>query len=155
MRPLDLYALVTTPHAAAARDFYVGVLGFEIGFESAWFVWLRSPPGPDGRSFSLAFMTPDHPSRPPGPEAFDGRGLILTLQVEDAAAARADVPADAVIYDLADEPWGQRRFMLRDPAGLRIDVVEQTAPADGYWDAYPGPVAAVRASDAGGSPARD
>jgi uncharacterized glyoxalase superfamily protein PhnB len=64
--------------------------------------------------------------------------MILTVQVEDAAEAHAKaVAAGAVaIYGPADEPWGQRRFMLRDPAGVMIDVVEQIQPAEGYWARY-------------------
>ena len=31
-------------------------------------------------------------------------------------------------YPLRDEPFGQRRFGLFDPAGVWIDVVEQIEP---------------------------
>jgi len=31
-------------------------------------------------------MASDHPSKPPGPETFNGKGMFLTVQVEDAAA---------------------------------------------------------------------
>ena len=41
-----------------------------------------------------------------------------------------------MFYDLADEPWGQRRFTLTDPSGVIVDVVEQTQPAEGWWDRY-------------------
>jgi hypothetical protein len=37
---------------------------------------------------------------------------------------------------LRDEPFGQRRFGLFDPAGVWIDVVEQIEPAAGWWDQY-------------------
>jgi hypothetical protein len=40
------------------------------------------------------------------------------------------------VHELADEPWGQRRFMTRDPSGILFDVVEQTEPATGFWDKY-------------------
>lgn len=36
-------------------------------------------------------------------------------------------------------PWGQRRFMVRDRAGVLIDVVEQTEPAAGFWERYAAP----------------
>jgi hypothetical protein len=38
----------------------------------------------------------------------------------------------------ATEPWGQRRFMLRDPSGIRVHVVEQIEPVSGFWDKYVG-----------------
>ena len=37
---------------------------------------------------------------------------------------------------LRDEPFGQRRFGLFDPAGVWLDVVEQIEPAAGWWDRY-------------------
>jgi uncharacterized glyoxalase superfamily protein PhnB len=42
----------------------------------------------------------------------------------------------AVAYPLQNEPWGQRRFGVRDPASMWVDVVEQREPALGYWDKY-------------------
>lgn len=136
MIALDVYALITAADIAAQRDFYVRHFGATVMFEADWFVLLALPVTDGTRS--LAFMTPDHPSRPPGPEPFDGKGMIVTVQVADAAAAfaRAELDGAPVSHALADEPWGQRRFMLRDPAGVLIDVVEQTEPAAGFWERY-------------------
>jgi len=132
---LGVYPLITTTELQATRDFYVGNFGFAVVFEASWVVMLSA--GDDG-SISLGLMTPDHPSRPPGPETFDGHGVIVTVQVADAAEAFARLRSqDApIVYDLHDEPWGQRRFMMRDPAGMLVDVVEQTEPAAGFWDRY-------------------
>ena len=67
MRLQDLYAVIVTDRHAECRDFYVRWLGFRVVFEASWFVYLAA----DGvRPFAVAFMAPDHPSRPPGPEAF-------------------------------------------------------------------------------------
>lgn len=142
-RLLSAYPLITTPQLFACRDFYVRHFGFEVGFEASWFVWLTKPAAEGG--VALAFMHPDHPSMPPGPEAFDGRGLLLTLQVDDAAAEAARLAAAgvAIAYPLAVEPWGQRRFQVIDPAGLVLDVVEQVEPEAGFWARYPAPGAAA------------
>ena len=132
-----VYPLVTTNALAATRDFYVRHFGFAVGFEASWFVWLARRDD-SGGEIALAFMTPDHPSRPPGPESFDGKGLILTFQVPDAAAEAARLRAEgvALAYPPTDEPWGQRRFQVVDPAGMTLDIVEQTEPRPGYWDRY-------------------
>ena len=42
----------------------------------------------------------------------------------------------SIALALRDEPWGQRRFGLVDPAGMWVDVVEQIEPEAGWWDAY-------------------
>jgi len=107
-------------------------------FEASWFLLVAAP---GGRGSTIAFMHGGHPSAPPGPEAFSGQGVIWTIQVEDAAAAyeaacRANL---AIHHELTDEPWGQRRFMLSDPAGLLLDVVEQTSPEPEFWERYAGP----------------
>jgi uncharacterized glyoxalase superfamily protein PhnB len=69
---------------------------------------------------------------------FGGEGAFLTLQVADAAEELERLRARGIVpeYGLRDEPWGQRRFGLRDPAGVLLDVVEQIDPAPGYWEQY-------------------
>lgn len=39
-------------------------------------------------------------------------------------------------FSLRDEPFGQRRFGLFDPAGVWIDVVEQIGHQPGWWDKH-------------------
>jgi catechol 2,3-dioxygenase-like lactoylglutathione lyase family enzyme len=127
--------IIVTDLLAACRDFYVRRLGFTVGFESSWIIYLTADDG----SASVAFMAPDHPSAPPGPEPYAGRGICFELQVEDATAALETLTANGleVGYPLTDEPFGQRRLGFHDPAGVWIDVVEQIDPAPGFWDRYP------------------
>lgn len=136
MQMLDVYCLFTTPDIVAQREFYRTHFSAKVVFEASWVLLLSIPAGEGERS--LMFMTPDHPGTAPGPEPFDGRGVIVTVQVADAAAAHKALAATGapITYPLTVEPWGQRRFMVRDPAGILIDVVEQTEPAAGYWDRY-------------------
>ena len=134
MRFADRYPIIVTPRKNECRDFWSRCLGFQVGFDSQWFTWLTAEDG----SASIAFMTPGHPSAPPGPEAFTGLGMCFELQVDDADAAHAELLAAgvAVEYPLTSEAFGQRRFGFHDPAGLWIDVVQQIEPAAGYWDRY-------------------
>jgi catechol 2,3-dioxygenase-like lactoylglutathione lyase family enzyme len=134
MRFVDRYPIILTPKLREARDFWVAHLGFAVAFEATWFVLLAAGDG----SASLAFMSPDHPSAPPGPEPYAGVGACFELQVEDARAAYAEAVAAGlpVGLPLTDEPFGQRRFGFRDPAGLWVDVVEQIEPTAGFWDRY-------------------
>ena len=131
---LDSYPLITTTALRKTRDFYLRHFDMTVLFEASWVVMLSAG---DGR-ICLGLMSPDHPSRPPGPEPFNGQGMIITLQVADAADAHARIKDSGapVVYDLHSEPWGQKRFMLRDPSGTLIDVVEQIEPTPGFWDKY-------------------
>ncbi len=128
------YPVVVTNKLSDCRDFYGKHFGFQVVFEASWFVYLASESGDCG----IAFMAPDHPSSPPGPEPFTGNGVFLTFQVADAAAEfeRFSAEGAAIAYPLKSEVWGQRRFGLIDPAGMWLDVVEQIDPQAGFWDKY-------------------
>ncbi|KXO75856.1 VOC family protein [Brucella anthropi] len=130
----DRYPIVVTGKKDEARDFWVKHLGFEVVFDSSWFCLLVA----EGNSASIAFMTPDHPSAPPGPESFSGTGLCFEMEVADAKAAYDELTVKGlpVTYPLTDEPFGQRRFGFADPSGLWVDIVEQIAPQEGFWDKY-------------------
>lgn len=135
MAALTAYPLITVQDLKASRDFYLTHFGMGIVFEASWVVLLSSTT--DG-AICLGLMSADHPSHPPGPDVFDGRGMIMTLQVETVSDvyARLERSGVPIVHPLTDEPWGQRRFMTRDPSGVLVDVVEQIAPAPGYWDKY-------------------
>ena len=83
MSNLDTYPLITVKRLGESRDFFVKYFGMSLVFEASWVVMLARK---EGGPIVLGLMTADHPSNPPGPETFDGRGMILTFQVEDAAA---------------------------------------------------------------------
>ena len=128
------YPIVVTDKLQECRDFYARFFGLSVIFEASWIVVLSR----DGEAPAVAFMHPEHPSTPPHPAPFRGDGMFLTLQVEDAAAEYSRVTAAGLscALELRDEPWGQRRFAAVDPAGMWVDVVEQTEPAPGWWDEY-------------------
>ncbi|MDP3852089.1 VOC family protein [Phenylobacterium sp.] len=132
MRFVDRYPIIVTPLFSECRDFWRTHLGFEVVFEATWFVLLQA----DGAT--LAFMSPDHPSAPPGPEPFSGKGMCFELQVEDATLAYETCRSRGLAgdYPLTEEPFGQRRFGFFDPSGLWVDIIEQIEPAQGFWDRY-------------------
>src|SRR6185295_11738401 len=100
MRLADRYPIIVTPKMKDCARFYVKYLGFTAAFETTWFTLLT---GEDGTA-ALAFMTPDHPSAPPGPETFGGKGMCFELQVEDARAAHDECKARGlpITYPLTD-----------------------------------------------------
>jgi predicted enzyme related to lactoylglutathione lyase len=132
---IDTYPLFTVARLAESRDFFLQCFDMRVVFEASWVVMLSHR---DDGSISLGLMASDHPSSPPGPEIFEGQGIIWTVQVDDAATLHARLTAKGVPipHPLTDAPWGQRRFMVRDPSGVLVDVVEQIEPAPGFWDPY-------------------
>ena len=112
----------------AARDFYTRVLGFS-----------AAPARDDGyiplhrgaarlALNARAALPPDHPIQAAPGERL-GRGIELVLEVDDVAAAYAQVQAAGwpLAAPLAPRPWGLADFRVIDPAGYYVRVTE--APA--------------------------
>lgn len=130
-----MYPVVITTNIKSTKEFYTKWFGYSIVFQSSWFILLSSP---GENSSMIAFMDEIHPSTPPSPKAAKGDGLFLTIDVADSKAL-FDVLKKAkaeFAYGLREEPWGQRRFALKDPNGIWIDIVEQIQPKEGWWDEY-------------------
>src|SRR5687767_7625349 len=104
MQVQSAYPVIVTHAIGACRDFYVRHFGFEVVFESSWFIYLAASGNP---ALGVAFMSPDHPSQPPGPEQFSGQGMFFTLQVADATSEFEKIRAIGarISYPLRDEPW--------------------------------------------------
>lgn len=103
---------IESPDFEAARAFYTGVLGLEegtfgggyIGFGSDQAQVVLGPPGVEP-------MLPD-------------MGVDVGSRVAvDAACAEAVRAGHEVLYGPVDEPWGVRRFFVRDPHGVVISVL--------------------------------
>ena len=119
---------VHTEDVAAVRAFYVDVLGFTVEFELDWFVSLRQP----GHDLEVCVVHRDHALG----EDLAGpvRGVVFAFLVDDVDAEHARLRDLGVVVDVPprDEPWGQRRLLLRDPAGTGIEIVQATVP-DPAW----------------------
>mgnify|MGYP001802806451 CR=1 FL=1 len=53
-------------------------------------------------------------------------GIVLSFEVADAKAAYAKAQQQEldIHFELKEESWQQIHFMIRDPAGLILDIVE-------------------------------
>jgi catechol 2,3-dioxygenase-like lactoylglutathione lyase family enzyme len=101
-----------SPDFDTTRAFYTGVLGLEEGQFGGGYIGFGS-----GRT-QVVFA-------PPGVEpALPDMGVdVGTWAAVDAAHARALAAGHEVIYGPVDEPWGVRRFFVRDPHGVVISVL--------------------------------
>ena len=100
-----------------SREFYVGVLGFKVAMDLGWVVTFASPTNPTAQ---ITIIRDDGSSRVV-PQ--------VTVEVEDVDAVHAEAVrrgAD-VVYPLTNEHWGVRRFFLRDPNGVVVNVMRHSA----------------------------
>jgi catechol 2,3-dioxygenase-like lactoylglutathione lyase family enzyme len=96
-----------------SREFYTGVLGFEVAMDMGWIVTLASP---DVSSAQITLF-PKSEASSPSPE--------ITVEVDDVDVAYDVVMRGGheVVYPLTDEEWGVRRFFVRDPGGVIVNVM--------------------------------
>jgi uncharacterized glyoxalase superfamily protein PhnB len=95
-----------------SRDFY-GLLGFEEVMNLGWVMTLASPSNPTAQ---VTLMSHDK-SAPVVPD--------MSVEVDDVDAAYVamrQIGAE-VVHPLQDEEWGVRRFFVRDPNGVVVNVV--------------------------------
>lgn len=121
---MKIWAGIITDKVEASKDFYVRLFGAEVVYEGegGWFVLLRL-----GES-ELGFMRPGLPSQAPiFRSAFGGQGIWLTFEVADAEGELQRLRALGVPIEmtLRDEPWGDRHFVIRDPNGIGVDIVQR------------------------------
>lgn len=118
-----IYPLVISKELAQTADFYVKYFGFEKVFAQDWYIHLVHESGAE-----LAFMAPNVDTQPKELHAaFSGKGMVYSFEVDDAAAeyARLTKAGAPIILELKTEPWGQTHFILKDPSGVYVDVVQQ------------------------------
>ena len=100
--------------------FYRRVLGLDVVVDHGWYAEL----GVGGRTM-LAVVASGHETVPPEAVA-PARGLLVTFEVEDAAAV-ADIAVEIgcpIRWPLTVE-LGQRHVMVTDPDGTIVDIVER------------------------------
>ncbi|MFE1597096.1 VOC family protein [Nocardia sp. NPDC058705] len=131
MKLSSFYPVLATTRIAESRDFYTSWFGFEIVFEADWYVSLRRP-GADGEpAYELALLDPTHPTIPTG-FGKPVQGLVLNFEVDDVDAEWDRLVKSGGLHpelDLRTEDFGQRHFILADPAGVLIDVITEVPPS--------------------------
>lgn len=106
----------------AGKRFYTDFLGFEVAMDLRGFAMLRSPSNPTAQIILSS----------PGGETDDpqvGKSQ-MTVEVADVDAVHADAVHRGleIAYPLTDEPWGIRRFFVKDPDGTVINVAMHIEP---------------------------
>ncbi len=113
MKVRRIVANIATADPAAARAFYGEILGLDVLMDLGWIATYGSGERMDVQA---SFMS-EGGSGTPVPD--------LSVEVDDLdEALRRMRPAGiAVEYGPADEPWGVRRFFVRDPFGRLVNVL--------------------------------
>jgi len=103
---------LATSQLEASRRFYADVLGLVEVMDQGWIVTLADPAG--GGQISLMTHDATAPVVP---------GLSVEVDDVDGAYAEALAAGGEIVHPLTDEPWGVRRFFVRDPAGHVVNIL--------------------------------
>lgn len=97
----------------AAKRFYGDVLGLNLQMDHGWIVTY----GNHNQMSVQISIAAEGGSGTPVPD--------LSIEVDDVddVLQRMNESGFAVIYGPADEPWGVRRFYVRDPLGKLVNIL--------------------------------
>lgn len=108
-----IVANLAVSEPAQARQFYQDVLGLDVRMDMGWIATYGSE---QTMTVQISFMT-EGGSGTPVPD--------LSIEVDDldAVLARVKKAKIPVEYGPANEPWGVRRFFVRDPFGKLVNIL--------------------------------
>lgn len=117
-----LHPLTVTEKLSETAEFYKKYFDFNEVFTSDWYIQLVHKNGAE-----IGVMAPNLPNQPQIlHKAHSGNGIVFTFETENAKAVFDQLKAKAapIVQELKDEEWGQRHFILEDPSGVYVDVVQ-------------------------------
>lgn len=103
-----------------SKNFYIQLLGFNVKYESDWYIQLCSP---DNAEIEYGIIQRDHDLVPVEYQNHPN-GMYVTFVVVnvDASYQKALEMGAPILQKPQNEFYGQRRFLSKDPSGCLIDI---------------------------------
>jgi len=108
-----IVANLTVNDPQAGEEFYTDFLGLQRGNDLGWIVTYLSP---ENRNIQISLVSHD---------ATAPEDAIISVGVSniDHLYAEAVRRGYDIVYPLTTEAWGVKRFFVRDPNGMVVNVV--------------------------------
>ncbi len=108
-----IVANINCPNPDAAKAFYCDILGMEVAMDLGWIVTFATSAG----TRPQISMATEGGSGTPVPD--------LSIEVDnlDEVHRRMLEAGIGIEYGPASEPWGVRRFYVRDPFGKLVNIL--------------------------------
>ncbi|WP_334084048.1 VOC family protein [Helicobacter typhlonius] len=122
----SIYPVLMTDKLQESSLFYKTYLGFAQNFSSDWYINLSHPDGGE-----LALIDVTHESIPALYRA-NANGILINLEVANATQMYDFIKSKderIIVVHLADEVWGWRHFIIKDPNNVLIDIIEVLPPS--------------------------
>jgi catechol 2,3-dioxygenase-like lactoylglutathione lyase family enzyme len=113
VKKTGIVANITTPNPGAAKGFYQDVLGLELLMDHGWIATYGRT-----KSVQVSFATKG---------GSGARVPDLSIEVDDLddALSRMKKAIVAIEYGPTEEPWGVRRFFVRDLFGKLVNILDE------------------------------
>ncbi|MGK9169178.1 VOC family protein [Inquilinus limosus] len=108
-----IVANIATDDVARAQGFYGGLLGLKLAMDMGWILTFTSD----------TTMTPQISVMSEGGSGTPVPDLSIEVDDVDAMHRKAVAMGLPIEYGPADEPWGVRRFFVRDPFGRLVNIL--------------------------------
>ena len=114
MKVKRIIANISAPEPSVADSFYQGILGLDLAMDHGW---IRTYASSTKMAVQVSFANQGG-SDTPVPD--------LSIEVDDLdeALSRIRKSKIPVEYGPISEPWGVRRFYVRDPLGRLINILQ-------------------------------
>ena len=111
-----IVANLATAEVAKVQAFYADLLELKPVMDLGWVVTLAA----DTAAAPHLTIASEGGSGAPVPD--------LSIEVDDADRVyrRAVTAGIEIAYDIVDEPWGVRRFFVRDPTGRLVNILSHS-----------------------------
>lgn len=108
---------VAADRVADAHAFYGDLLGLTPVMDQGWIVTFA---GENAAPVQISVMT-EGGSGTPVPD------MSIEVDNADSVHDKAREAGFEILYPLTDEPWGVRRFFVRDPFGKTVNILAHRA----------------------------
>lgn len=116
MKVKRIVANVKAKNTGDAKRFYENVLGLEVLMDLDWIVTYGS--GAESLT-QMSVMTE-------GGSGAEAPDLSIEVDRVDEAYKLMKKEKFKIEYELTDEPWGVRRFFVRDPFGKLVNILSHS-----------------------------
>ncbi|RKF15721.1 glyoxalase [Alginatibacterium sediminis] len=125
-----MFPVMVVENLEQVKEFYETYFGFQsVFFQDDFYLHLVSV----DTGVQLGFLVPNHPSQPEFlHRIMQPLGYVVSLEVADAVKVYEQAKGFemAISMPLKEEEWGQIHFMIKDPSGINIDIVQHTVVSE-------------------------
>jgi catechol 2,3-dioxygenase-like lactoylglutathione lyase family enzyme len=99
-----------------SRQFYTGFLGMELAMDMDWILTFVSK---ENKTAQISIFRNEE-NKP-----LDNSAIFLSIEVSDIDKwhERAKRQNIEIVYPITNESWGVRRFFIKDPNGVTINLL--------------------------------